>query len=77
MAHIAKDLIIKMTYTRHQLAFHYYAHVLYPSTYHRRAFTVTGQTYTRKVDSRCLSMLASMGASVHKVFDLSDLSSII
>ncbi len=32
-----------------------------------RAFLVTGQTYTRKQDSEVLSVLASLGASVHKI----------
>ena len=32
-----------------------------------RAFIITGQTYTRKVDIEVLSVLASLGASVHKV----------
>ncbi|XP_051818047.1 adenylosuccinate lyase [Antechinus flavipes] len=33
----------------------------------RRAFIITGQTYTRKVDIEVLSVLASLGASVHKI----------
>lgn len=33
----------------------------------RRAYLVTGQTYSRKVDVDCLSSLASLGATVHKV----------
>lgn len=32
-----------------------------------RAFIITGQTYTRKLDIEVLSVLASLGASVHKV----------
>ncbi|GAB5574283.1 adenylosuccinate lyase isoform X2 [Prionailurus iriomotensis] len=32
----------------------------------KRAFIITGQTYTRKVDIEVLSVLASLGASVHK-----------
>uniref|UniRef100_A0A8C6RC14 Adenylosuccinate lyase n=1 Tax=Nannospalax galili TaxID=1026970 RepID=A0A8C6RC14_NANGA len=32
-----------------------------------RAFIITGQTYTRKVDIAVLSVLASLGASVHKI----------
>lgn len=32
-----------------------------------RAYLVTGQTYTRKVDVDSLSSLASLGATVHKV----------
>lgn len=32
-----------------------------------RAYLVTGQTYSRKVDVDSLSSLASLGASVHKV----------
>lgn len=32
-----------------------------------RAYLVTGQTYSRKVDVDCLSSLASLGATVHKV----------
>lgn len=31
---------------------------------------VTGQTYSRKVDIEVLSVLASLGASVHKVSTL-------
>uniref|UniRef100_A0A3P8V5F8 Adenylosuccinate lyase n=1 Tax=Cynoglossus semilaevis TaxID=244447 RepID=A0A3P8V5F8_CYNSE len=33
----------------------------------KRAYLVTGQTYSRKVDVDCLSSLASMGATVHKI----------
>ena len=33
----------------------------------RRAFLVTGQTYTRKQDSEVLAVLASLGATVHKI----------
>uniref|UniRef100_A0A4X2JUE3 Adenylosuccinate lyase n=1 Tax=Vombatus ursinus TaxID=29139 RepID=A0A4X2JUE3_VOMUR len=33
----------------------------------QRAFLITGQTYTRKVDIEVLSVLASLGASVHKI----------
>ncbi|PNI48772.1 ADSL isoform 9 [Pan troglodytes] len=33
----------------------------------KRAFIITGQTYTRKVDIEILSVLASLGASVHKI----------
>jgi len=33
----------------------------------KRAFIITGQTYTRKVDIEVLSALASLGASVHKI----------
>lgn len=32
-----------------------------------RAYLVTGQTYSRKVDVDCLSTLASLGSTVHKV----------
>lgn len=32
-----------------------------------RAYMVTGQTYSRKVDIGVLAVLASLGASVHKV----------
>ncbi|CAN8008420.1 unnamed protein product [Ixodes pacificus] len=32
-----------------------------------RSFVICGQTYTRKVDIDCLSALASLGASVHKI----------
>ena len=32
-----------------------------------RHLTITGQTYSRKVDLDCLSALSSLGASVHKV----------
>uniref|UniRef100_A0A096LNY5 Adenylosuccinate lyase n=1 Tax=Homo sapiens TaxID=9606 RepID=A0A096LNY5_HUMAN len=35
----------------------------------KRAFIITGQTYTRKVDIEVLSVLASLGASVHKVIE--------
>uniref|UniRef100_A0A2K6U6G4 Adenylosuccinate lyase n=1 Tax=Saimiri boliviensis boliviensis TaxID=39432 RepID=A0A2K6U6G4_SAIBB len=33
----------------------------------KRAFIITGQTYSRKVDIEVLSVLASLGASVHKI----------
>uniref|UniRef100_A0A673U7V7 Adenylosuccinate lyase n=1 Tax=Suricata suricatta TaxID=37032 RepID=A0A673U7V7_SURSU len=33
----------------------------------KRAFIITGQTYTRKVDIEVLSVLAGLGASVHKI----------
>uniref|UniRef100_A0A669QK40 Adenylosuccinate lyase n=1 Tax=Phasianus colchicus TaxID=9054 RepID=A0A669QK40_PHACC len=33
----------------------------------KRSYMVTGQTYSRKVDIEVLSVLASLGASVHKV----------
>ncbi|XP_060101399.1 adenylosuccinate lyase [Heteronotia binoei] len=33
----------------------------------KRAYIVTGQTYSRKVDIEVLSVLASLGASVHKI----------
>uniref|UniRef100_A0A8C5KXH5 Adenylosuccinate lyase n=1 Tax=Jaculus jaculus TaxID=51337 RepID=A0A8C5KXH5_JACJA len=33
----------------------------------KRAFIITGQTYTRKVDIEVASVLASLGASVHKI----------
>nr|XP_016849650.1 PREDICTED: adenylosuccinate lyase [Anolis carolinensis] len=33
----------------------------------KRAFIVTGQTYSRKVDIEVLSVLASLGASIHKI----------
>lgn len=32
-----------------------------------RMYTVCGQTYTRKVDVECLNVLASLGATAHKV----------
>lgn len=32
-----------------------------------RAYLVTGQTYSRKVDVDCVSSLASLGATIHKV----------
>lgn len=35
-----------------------------------RSYMVTGQTYSRKVDIDILSVLASLGASVHKVSPL-------
>ena len=31
------------------------------------SFVITGQTYTRKVDLEVLSVLSSLGASVHKI----------
>ena len=31
------------------------------------SFTITGQTYTRKVDLNILSTLASLGATAHKI----------
>lgn len=34
---------------------------------------VCGQTYSRKVDVDCLNVLASLGASVHKVPHISNL----
>ncbi|XP_020732597.1 adenylosuccinate lyase isoform X2 [Odocoileus virginianus] len=34
---------------------------------HFQVFIITGQTYTRKVDIEVLSVLASLGASVHKI----------
>lgn len=30
-------------------------------------YSVTGQTYSRKVDVECLNVLSSLGATVHKV----------
>lgn len=30
-------------------------------------YSVTGQTYSRKVDIECLNVLSSLGATVHKV----------
>uniref|UniRef100_A0A3P8RXK2 Adenylosuccinate lyase n=1 Tax=Amphiprion percula TaxID=161767 RepID=A0A3P8RXK2_AMPPE len=33
----------------------------------KKAYLVTGQTYSRKVDVDCLSNLASLGATVHKI----------
>lgn len=33
----------------------------------KKSYLVTGQTYSRKVDIDCLSSLASLGATVHKV----------
>lgn len=33
----------------------------------KQSYSVCGQTYTRKVDVECLNVLASLGASVHKV----------
>ena len=32
-----------------------------------KAYIITGQTYSRKVDLDILNVLASLGASVHKV----------
>ena len=37
------------------------------STLTYRSFIITGQTYTRKVDVDMLSVLGSLGASVHKI----------
>ncbi|KAM9276157.1 adenylosuccinate lyase isoform 3-T3 [Cariama cristata] len=34
---------------------------------HYQAYMVTGQTYSRKVDIEVLSVLASLGASIHKI----------
>lgn len=45
--------------------FYYYSSILY--IFPPRAYMVTGQTYSRKVDIDCLSHLASMGATIHKV----------
>lgn len=33
------------------------------------AFTICGQTYSRKVDIECVAVLSSLGASLHKVFN--------
>lgn len=33
----------------------------------KQSYSVCGQTYTRKVDVECLNVLASLGASVHKI----------
>lgn len=33
----------------------------------KKSYTVTGQTYSRKVDIECVNVLCSLGASVHKV----------
>ena len=30
-------------------------------------YSVTGQTYSRKVDVECINVLGSLGATVHKV----------
>jgi len=40
------------------------------SVFISRAYMVTGQTYSRKVDIEVLSVLASLGASIHKVSTL-------
>lgn len=32
-----------------------------------RAFIICGQTYTRKIDAEVVNVLASFGASIHKV----------
>lgn len=32
-----------------------------------KSYAVCGQTYTRKVDVECLNVLASLGATAHKV----------
>ena len=34
---------------------------------HCRSYIICSQTYTRKVDTDCLAVLASLGGSVHKV----------
>uniref|UniRef100_A0A8B9SAP1 Adenylosuccinate lyase n=1 Tax=Apteryx owenii TaxID=8824 RepID=A0A8B9SAP1_APTOW len=41
-------------------------HLIY-SVLISRAYIVTGQTYSRKVDIEVLSVLASLGASIHKI----------
>lgn len=33
----------------------------------KKSYSVTGQTYSRKVDIECVNVLSSLGASVHKV----------
>ena len=33
----------------------------------KQSYSVCGQTYSRKVDVECLNVLASLGASAHKV----------
>lgn len=33
----------------------------------KSSYIVCGQTYSRKVDSDCLSALASLGGSIHKI----------
>lgn len=33
----------------------------------KKAYKVTGQTYSRKVDIECVTVLSSLGATVHKV----------
>lgn len=38
-------------------------------------YTVTGQTYSRKVDIECLNVLSSLGATVHKVSPIDALAS--
>ncbi|KAB1270537.1 Adenylosuccinate lyase [Camelus dromedarius] len=43
----------------------------------KRAFIITGQTYTRKVDIEVLSVLASLGASVHKLFRSQEKSDVV
>uniref|UniRef100_A0A673MYP2 Adenylosuccinate lyase n=1 Tax=Sinocyclocheilus rhinocerous TaxID=307959 RepID=A0A673MYP2_9TELE len=44
------------------------ASFLHSSTYfHTRSYLVTGQTYSRKVDIDSLCVLASLGATVHKI----------
>lgn len=46
--------------SRHNLA-------IYIVPYIRSSFIVTGQTYSRKVDLKVLSELASLGATAHKM----------
>ncbi|XP_012269020.2 adenylosuccinate lyase isoform X4 [Athalia rosae] len=33
----------------------------------KKYYSVTGQTYSRKVDAECINVLASLGATVHKI----------
>lgn len=43
----------------------------------KKHYSVTGQTYSRKVDVECLNALASLGATVHKVSFLKSVSYIV
>lgn len=43
----------------------WFGYLMLPLIY--RSFIITGQTYTRKVDLDIVSILGSLGASVHKI----------
>ena len=50
-----------------KLHLRYPIHVPLPPPLLIRSFIITGQTYTRKVDLDIVSVLGSLGASVHKI----------